>query len=228
MYPSRNSERKGAILPNSLPTWQQELAQAVTEPAELLQILHLERHWLAAAERAAAAFPLRVPRYFVDLMRPGDPHDPLLRQVLPLAEELNTAAGFVDDPVGDMDAITGRGILQKYHGRALLITTGACAVHCRYCFRRHFPYQAESAGRDQWQGVLEELAGRPDISEAILSGGDPLSLSDKRLGALLQGLAAIPHLRRLRLHSRTPVVLPAFAWTISTRVSISLMVISVS
>lgn len=209
MYSSRTSERKGTILPDSLPGWQQELAQAITDPAELLQILQLDRAWLAAAERATKQFPLRVPRYFVDLMRPGDPDDPLLRQVLPLAEELAATPGFVSDPVGDLDAIAGQGMLQKYQGRALLITTGACAVHCRYCFRRHFPYPAENAGRDQWQEVLSGLSGRPEISEAILSGGDPLALSDKRLGTLLDGLAAIPHLRRLRLHSRTPVVLPS-------------------
>ncbi len=209
MYPSRNSDRKGGILPNSLPGWQQELAQAVTDPVELLQLLQLDGHRVAPRLAAGNAFPLRVPRYFVNLMRPGDPDDPLLRQVLPQVEESVQTPGFVSDPVGDMAAIRGQGMLQKYQGRALLITTGACAVHCRYCFRRHFPYQDESAGRAQWQTVLAELATRPEISEVILSGGDPLSLSDKRLGRLIDGLSAIPHLRRLRLHSRTPVVLPS-------------------
>lgn len=209
MPSSRNSERKTRILPNYRPGWQQELAQALSDPAELLDYLDLDKAWLPAARRAATLFPLRVPRYFADLMRPGDLRDPLLRQVLPLAEELDVVPGFNTDPVSDLAALTHTGLLQKYQGRALLITTGACAVHCRYCFRRHFPYQNEQAGRDNWQEVLQELAARPDITEAILSGGDPLSLSDARLSGLVERLSAIPHLRRLRLHSRLPVVLPS-------------------
>lgn len=142
-------------------------------------------------------------------MTPGDPHDPLLRQVLPVAEELVASPGFSTDPVGDMAARAGGGLLQKYRGRALLIATGACAVHCRYCFRRHYPYGDAQPARDDWSPVLDELARRPDITEIILSGGDPLSLSDQRLASLLEGLAALPRLRRLRIHSRLPVVLPA-------------------
>jgi EF-P beta-lysylation protein EpmB len=141
-------------------------------------------------------------------MQPGNPADPLLRQVLPLAEELAEVPGYTADPVGDLDAKAGTGLLHKYHGRALLITTGACAVHCRYCFRRHFPYSEEQAGRDQWAGVLADLAGRADIDEVILSGGDPLSLSDQRLQPLIEGLDRIGHLRRLRIHTRLPIVLP--------------------
>jgi EF-P beta-lysylation protein EpmB len=170
--------------------------------------LQLPDAWLPAARRAAAAFPLRVPRYFVGLMQPGDPDDPLLRQVLPLAEELLETPGYSADPVGDLAAKAGTGLLHKYHGRALLITTGACAVHCRYCFRRHFPYSTEQAGRDQWHGVLADLAGRSDIDEVILSGGDPLSLSDLRLRPLLEGLERLSQLRRLRIHTRLPIVLP--------------------
>ncbi len=152
---------------------------------------------------------MRVPRYYAALMTYGDAQDPLLRQVLPLGDELVAVAGFSRDPVGDLAARAGSGLLHKYHGRALVITTGACAVHCRYCFRRHYPYGDDHAGRDQWQPLLAELAARPDIEEAILSGGDPLSLSDTRLAALIAGLDAIPHLKRLRLHSRQPVVLPS-------------------
>ncbi len=185
--------------------WQQELAQAVTDPAELLRILGLDPALLPAARQAAALFPLRVPRYFIGRMRHGDPDDPLLRQVLPLGEELLDHPGFVTDPVGDHAADQGGGILRKYHGRALLITTGACAVHCRYCFRRHFPYTELSLGRSGLATTLDRLAAVPELTEVILSGGDPLTLSDQRLGELLAGIAALPRLRRLRIHTRLPV-----------------------
>jgi len=213
MSSSSIPQRKAAILartpaPPHSNIWQRELASAFSDPAELLAYLDLDSAWLPAARRAAALFPLRVPRYFAGLMTPGDPADPLLRQVLPLDEELAAVPGFVADPVGDLDARAGSGLLHKYQGRALLITTGACAVHCRYCFRRHFPYAGEQAGRDHWHGVLDTLARRPDIDEVILSGGDPLTLSEARLAPLLDGLQALPQLRRLRIHSRLPVVLP--------------------
>jgi EF-P beta-lysylation protein EpmB len=141
-------------------------------------------------------------------MRHGDPDDPLLRQVLPLQEEEQLLPGFSLDAVGDAAARGGAGILHKYEGRALLITTGSCAVHCRYCFRRHFPYAGENAGADRWAAALDYLRADPSIHEVLLSGGDPLSLSTARLRELGEGLLTIPHLRRLRLHTRLPVVLP--------------------
>jgi L-lysine 2,3-aminomutase len=190
------------------PLWQTELADLVRDPAELVRVLHLDSRLLPAARRAAEAFPLRVPRGFVARMRPGDPNDPLLRQVLPLDLELAPSTGFSDDAVGDAAALVGGGLLHKYRGRALLVTTGACAVHCRYCFRRHFPYDYANASADRWRGALRYLAGHGEISEVILSGGDPLTLSDRRLAELAAALADIPHLRRLRVHSRLPVVLP--------------------
>ena len=134
--------------------------------------------------RAASDFPLRVPEAWIARIRPGDPDDPLLRQILPGAQETVPAEGYSSDPVGDMDARTGPGMLQKYAGRALLIATGACAIHCRYCFRRTFPYADETASRGRWGIALEDLAKRPDITEVILSGGDPLTLSDNRLADL--------------------------------------------
>ena len=188
--------------------WQRELALAIRDPVELLHALGLDP---ALAEGAAAAhgqFPLRVPRGYLARMRPGDPDDPLLRQVLPLGLEMAPAAGFGADPVGDLEAAQGAGILHKYQGRVLLVATGACAIHCRYCFRRHFPYADASAGADRWQAALAYLAARPEVSEVILSGGDPLLLSDRRLRVLVDGLQAIPQLKRLRIHSRLPVVLP--------------------
>jgi L-lysine 2,3-aminomutase len=188
--------------------WQVALADLIRDPAELLEVLRLDPGLLPAARRAAERFPLRVPRQFVARMRPGDPSDPLLRQVLPLDLEAEPTPGFTDDAVGDADALVSTGLLHKYRGRALLVATGACAVHCRYCFRRHFPYDDANASADRWQGALDYLAGHTDVSEVILSGGDPLTLSDRRLAGLADALAAIPHLRRLRVHSRLPVVLP--------------------
>jgi len=187
--------------------WQRELAAAVTDPAELLRLLALDPAQMPQVQMGATDFPLRVPRYFVDLMRPGDPDDPLLAQVLPLAEEREVVSGYRDDPVDDMAASCDHGVLKKYHGRALLIATGACAVHCRYCFRRHFPYSGESVLR-HWQRALETLRELPDTNELILSGGDPLSLSDTRLGQLIDEAQELPQLQRLRIHTRLPIVLP--------------------
>lgn len=192
----------------TIPRWQSALREAVRDPAELLGLLELDSALLPAARAAAECFPLRVPRSFVARMRKGDPHDPLLRQVLPLGAELHEVSGFGTDPVGDLAAGRGPGLLQKYRGRALLVTTGACAVHCRYCFRRHFPYAEENPRRGGWDNALETLRKDPDIEEIILSGGDPLSLSDERLAELVRALDGIPRLRRLRIHTRQPVVLP--------------------
>jgi EF-P beta-lysylation protein EpmB len=191
-----------------VPAWQVALAEAVTEPAELLALLGLDASWLAPAEAAARAFPLRVPRGFVARMQHGNRHDPLLRQVLPLAEELVEVPGFTSDPVGDGMALKAPGVLHKYQGRALLTATGACAVHCRYCFRRHFPYDEANAAADHWRAALDYLAADPSLEEVILSGGDPLTLSDRRLREFVQAAERIPSLQRLRIHTRLPVVLP--------------------
>jgi EF-P beta-lysylation protein EpmB len=203
------------MLPRSTPLrhpdpagWQRALQAAVTDPAELVSALELGPEWVEPARQAAARFPLRVPRSFVARMRRGDPHDPLLRQVLPLAGELQESPGYVADPVGDLAALAGPGVLHKYHGRALLITTGACAVHCRYCFRREFPYAEHGAGRGGFAGALEQIRSDRSIREVLLSGGDPLTLSDRRLAGLLRELDAIAHVQRVRLHTRLPVVLP--------------------
>jgi EF-P beta-lysylation protein EpmB len=191
-----------------IPAWRRVLADAVTDPAELLELLDLPQELLPEARRAAELFGLRVPRGFVARMRPGDPDDPLLLQVLPLGRELETVPGFTADPLAEGEAALRPGLLQKYHGRALLVVTGACAVHCRYCFRRHFPYAESHPGWSGWGETLDRLAADPSIREVILSGGDPLAVADERLEALLAGIEAIPHVERLRLHSRNPVVLP--------------------
>lgn len=198
----------GTSVLRQVPVWQSVLARAITDPAELLAAVGLGEEWLPAARAAARLFPLRVPRGFVARMRPRDPRDPLLRQVLPLAEECLAVEGFGTDPVGDLSAMVVPGVLHKYHGRVLLTATGACAVHCRYCFRRHFPYAEANPVVDRWRQALDYIAGDESIVEVILSGGDPLSLSDRRLADLARRLEAIPHLRRLRLHTRLPIVLP--------------------
>ncbi len=198
----------GSPVLRQVPAWQSALAHAIRDPAELLAAVGLGREWLPAAQATARLFPLQVPRGFVARMRPRDAHDPLLRQVLPLAEECDAVEGFADDPVGDHAAMVVPGVLRKYEGRVLLTLTGACAVHCRYCFRRHFSYAEANPAADEWRGALDYIAGDKTVSEVILSGGDPLTLSDRRLAALARALAAIPHLRRLRLHTRLPIVLP--------------------
>ncbi len=188
--------------------WQQALANAVRDPAVLLERLSLPREWLPSAQRGAKLFPLLVPESYLARMTPEDAHDPLLRQVLPLDVEAESPPGYSVDAVGDDAAQIAPGLLKKYNGRALLITTGVCAVHCRYCFRRHYPYAESPRQLDDWQPALDALAADDSIHEVLLSGGDPLALTDARLFALIEQLETIPHLRRLRIHTRLPIVLP--------------------
>ncbi|TXH85733.1 MAG: EF-P beta-lysylation protein EpmB [Pseudoxanthomonas sp.] len=188
--------------------WQQALREAVRDPRELLDLLGLDRLAPRLSDEAMVQFPLRVPRGFVARMRRGDPSDPLLRQVLPLDDEMRPMPGFGLDAVGDGAAKTAPGVLQKYRGRALLVATGSCAIHCRYCFRRHFPYAEETAARDGWRDAVDLIRQDASIGEVLLSGGDPLSLSNGKLAELTGALAVIPHLRRLRIHSRLPIVVP--------------------
>src|SRR5580692_2639636 len=145
--------------------WQRELALAITDPLELCRLLQLDPQLALGAHAAAAQFRLRVPRGFVRRMRRGDPADPLLLQVLPGAAELIEAPGFGADPLAERAAMRAPGLLHKYHGRALLITTGACAVHCRYCFRREFPYPASHGEGPRWQAALAAVAADASIEE---------------------------------------------------------------
>lgn len=188
-------------------SWQQALAQAFGSVADLCEYLNLSADTLDLTEELSA-FPLRVPRGFAALMQAGNPDDPLLRQVLPTQAELIDYPGYSHDPVGDLNAVAETGVIHKYQGRVLLIATGACAVHCRYCFRRNFPYGELQLSTQKIQNAAAYIAERPDISEVILSGGDPLLLSDDKLGQLLRRLDEIKHIRRIRIHSRTPIVLP--------------------
>jgi len=215
--------------PEHRPPWQDLLAGAVRSSDELLRLLEIDPARLGTRP-VACGFPLRVPRGFVDRMARGDIHDPLLRQVLPVDAETLPVEGYVPDPLHELAAMPSPGLLHKYRGRALLTVTGACAVHCRYCFRRHFPYPDANPAGEHWDMAIAYLARHPDIHEIILSGGDPLSLSDKRLQALTERLCALPHLHTLRIHSRLPVVLPErvddglLAWITRQRLSVVLVV----
>ena len=188
--------------------WQEQIRTSIKSPETLLKHLDICSREIDLSVNSLRHFPVKVPLGFVDRMQKGNPADPLLRQVLPLAAEDEDLPHFSSDPVGELARRTGTGILHKYHGRALLITTGACAIHCRYCFRRHFPYEEEHT-TGNWGKPLEYLGKDTSIKEIILSGGDPLALSDTKLLNLINRLAAIPAIKRLRIHSRIPVVIPA-------------------
>ncbi|WP_051207077.1 EF-P beta-lysylation protein EpmB [Saccharospirillum impatiens] len=190
-------------------SWQQQLKEAVRSVPELLRLVNLSQDPIASRVDESPHFPLRVPLSYIRRMTPGDANDPLLLQVLPLSVERQPAQGYIDDPLQEQHHNPVPGLVHKYPGRALLITTQACAVHCRYCFRQHFPYADNRLTARQWQPALDYLRQRPDIHEIILSGGDPLSLDNKALSELITALEQIPHLTTLRLHSRTPIVLPA-------------------
>ena len=187
--------------------WRRSLAEAVRDPGELLSRLGITAisHQPPAVSRQ---FPLLVPDSFLRRMQPGDLNDPLLRQVLPLATEDEAVPGFTADALEEATFRKTPGLLHKYAGRALLVLTGACAVHCRYCFRRHYPYSQEPKRLDDWEPAFAALEQDESIHEVLLSGGDPLMLTDERLAAVVRRLESIKHLRRLRWHTRLPIVLP--------------------
>lgn len=189
--------------------WQTQLSQLITDPHELLDILQLSpEQLLSGAILASAEFKLRVPRAFVSKMQKGNPLDPLLLQVLPHHLELEEHAGFVTDPLGEEAANQLAGVLHKYQSRFLLTLTGACAVHCRYCFRRHFPYQDNLPKNEDWLPIKNYLLQHPEINEVILSGGDPLTLSNRKLAVWIERLESLKQIKILRIHSRVPIVIP--------------------
>lgn len=189
-------------------SWQEQLSDLIREPGELCRLLELEPGDLQTLAAAQESFELRVPRSFVARMRKGDPHDPLLLQVLPQAQEMLEQAGFNADPLAECGAQPANGILHKYHGRLLLLVASACAINCRYCFRRHFPYEQHRQSRSEWQAALDVIAADSSIGEVIFSGGDPLMAPDRQLAWFADQIARIPHVRTLRVHSRLPIVLP--------------------
>jgi EF-P beta-lysylation protein EpmB len=189
-------------------SWQEALKDAIRDADELCRALDLPPECARAAKEASRQFRLFAPRGFVARMRSGDPMDPLLRQVLPLADEMIDVPGFTVDPVLDDLAERQPGLLHKYDGRVLLVTSGTCAIHCRYCFRRHFPYDEAPRSLAGWRPALDEIASDKSVHEVILSGGDPLTLVDATLSELSNAIANIPHVRRLRIHTRLPIVIP--------------------
>ena len=196
---------------NEDPRWQKILARAVTTPAALCERLGLPESLIEGMEAGHRHFPIRVPEPYLSRIEPGNPRDPLLRQVMPEPAESDPAPGYVADPLaefGDASASADGGLIHKYQSRALLVVTGACAINCRYCFRRHFPYGDHQLGGSGWDQPLAQLAADDRINEVIFSGGDPLATSDRILARLAQEVAGIPHIKRLRLHTRLPVVIP--------------------
>lgn len=189
--------------------WLSQLADVVTDPDELLRLLNVDAdEKLLAGRDAKRLFPLRVPRAFIARMEKGNPNDPLLRQVLTAQDEFITAPGFSTDPLEEQHSVVP-GLLHKYRNRALLLVKGGCAVNCRYCFRRHFPYAENQGNKRNWQAALDYIAQHPELDEIIFSGGDPLMAKDHELEWLITHLEALPHVKRLRIHSRLPIVIPA-------------------
>lgn len=182
--------------------WQQQLQEAVRDPELLAEILDID------VARVTTDFPLLVPRPYLDRIQPKDPDDPLLQQVLPVAKELIEKSGFSKDPVSEQSLQAPKGLIQKYQGRVLIVTTGSCAVNCRYCFRRHYPYESQRLSKEDWLALMQYIEGDETIVEVILSGGDPLMLNDRTLASVVEDLNRIPHVSTLRLHTRFPVVIP--------------------
>jgi EF-P beta-lysylation protein EpmB len=203
---SRTISTETSVAKNT--SWHQSLADSIRDAGELVKRLQIEHQLTPDVIAAAKQFPVMVPKSYLQRMSVGDIHDPLLRQVLPVDDEMRIVAGFTSDAVEDSTFRTTPGLIRKYHGRALMIATGSCAVHCRYCFRRHYPYNQEPRRLDDWAPTFEALAEDSSISEVLLSGGDPLMLTDQRIDELLGRLEEIDHLQRIRFHTRLPIVLP--------------------
>ncbi len=211
-------------------SWQDELSNAICDKKQLLKFLELNESQLNLSTNAALKFPLRVPKSYLNKMQKGNPLDPLLLQIAPLVNELVNTPNFTEDPLLETERNPVPGIIHKYHGRVLLITSGACAINCRYCFRRHFPYEDNNPSLRDWQASLQYVQQRPDIDEIILSGGDPLAANDKYLRRLIEQIAEISHVKRLRIHSRLPLVIPQrvnddlLSWMDTDRFDISMVI----
>lgn len=188
--------------------WQQALANAVTNRVDLYQLLALELPDTELKAQAQDAFALRVPHAFISRMTKGNLSDPLLLQVLPQAIEMLSVENFSTDPLQETHHNPVPGLLHKYPNRVLLTLTGGCAINCRYCFRRHFPYDDNLPGRANWHHTLAYIAANDAIDEVILSGGDPLMLKDHVLAEFVTQLEKITHVTRLRIHTRLPIVIP--------------------
>lgn len=210
MIPETELIEERDVVPIANPdNWQAILASAVREPQQLFELLQLDNSRMPASYAACRDFKLMVPRPFIGRMKSGDWQDPLLQQVLPQAQELTVTPSFSKDPLDERSSNPAPGLIHKYRGRVLLIVSGGCAVNCRYCFRRHFPYEDNNPSRQQWQQSLDYISQDPSIEEVILSGGDPLAASDDYLSELVSRIAAIKHVTTLRIHTRLPIMIPS-------------------
>jgi len=189
--------------------WKAELSTCISSTEQLLNQLGLGIEDLSTAQQAAATFALKVPQPFVNRMAYGDPNDPLLKQVLPVAAELTSSPNYNPDPIQESQYNPVAGIVHKYRRRVLMIVSPNCAINCRYCFRRHFPYEENRQSKKQWLSALNYLKERPEINEVIYSGGDPLAANDHFLSWLTEQIESISHIKRLRIHTRLPVVIPS-------------------
>lgn len=226
---SHTSSAVSCIEHDTQTKWQKEYKYSITNLSELCQALELKTDQLPFSLTSHQQFSLRVPKSYLQRINKSNPKDPLLLQVLPTAYEQQNTISFTKDPVGDLQSIKSEGLLQKYNGRALLLATSLCAIHCRYCFRRHFPYTEQNPRRDAWRQALSEIEDDKSIHEIILSGGDPLVLSDLVLSKLIKRIEKLKHVKRLRIHSRLPVVIPSricdefLAWISNSRLKIILV-----
>lgn len=201
-----------ASLPREQPcseiNWQQQYKESITSIDDLCKQLDLQIDQLPFSASAHEQFRLRAPKSYISRMQKSNPYDPLLLQILPHAFEENTVIGYSTDPVADLQSTKSHGLIKKYNGRVLLLATSRCAIHCRYCFRRHFPYNLHNPRKDAWRRAMSEIAQDTNIKEVILSGGDPLVLPEEELSKIIDPLEAIKHVERLRIHTRLPVVIP--------------------
>ncbi len=189
-------------------TWQQLLAESITDPEQLMAELGLNSAQPAINPAVLKQFSCRVPRPYFNRIKKNNPHDPLLKQVLPINQELKETPGYSIDPLAEIQASPAEGFLHKYHGRVLVPLTGACAINCRYCFRRHFDYAQHSLSPTRWQNLLDYLQDNPEISEVIFSGGDPLIIKDPSLQKLIDQISTLSQINTLRFHTRLPIVIP--------------------
>ncbi|MGB3620240.1 EF-P beta-lysylation protein EpmB [Ketobacter sp. MCCC 1A13808] len=188
--------------------WQFLLSDSIRTVESLWSALNLPSEGIPAALSAHREFQVRVPKPFLDKIERGNPDDPLLKQILPVAAELEAHAGFLKDPLAERTTNPASGLLHKYKSRVLLVMSGACAVNCRYCFRRYFPYSDNRMGSEELDYIAGYLQHHNEVNEVILSGGDPLVISNGRLAKLLNLLESISHISRVRIHTRLPVVIP--------------------
>lgn len=188
--------------------WQQQLIDSKITIEQLANLLELSPEELGVSTQATKLFSLRATQHYLNKIKKCEAQDPLLLQILPQATEIIAVPGYDNDPLQEKEFNPVPGLLHKYRSRVLLVTTGSCAIHCRYCFRRNFSYEENQPSQNAWASPLEYIAAHPEIDEVILSGGDPLTLNDRLLGNLIEKISAIPHIKRLRFHSRIPIILP--------------------